>query len=328
MNILVTGGLGANGSWVTWELLRQGHKVVVFDTRPDGSFLREVSEKAPVVVGDIQDIGGIIGAIREHKIECIVHVAAILTPNTETNPLASFRINALGTVHILEAARIMGVKRVVFASSKGVYSPFVGEYGYPTYKPVTEDYPKGGSVGNRVYSCTKTVSEQMGQYYHERHGIDFLALRFPGIYGVGKRARNGRPAAHTRMIENAMLGKPTRIERGGDEKDDMLYIKDLSMAAALACVTDKVKYGVYNIGIGKAYTLGDVGEAIKKVYPDAAFEIGPGLDYVGRGPIYCVFDISRARKELGYEPRYGLEEGVRDYIETMKQLDITPRYSP
>lgn len=326
MNILVTGGLGVNGAWVTRQLLEQGHRPVVYENRMDTLLVPDIMDKIEIVIGDILDLSTVIRTVKEYSIQCICHLAALMPGASQANPWLGFQVNAIGTVNILEAARIMEVERVVFTSSIGVYSPFTGEFGYPTYKPVDEDYPKYPTT--MVYSAAKVASELMCFQYNRNYGLDFVILRFSEIYGIGKKTRHGPIAIYNRMVENAMLGKPTTIPHGGDEKTDMVYVKDVANSIVLACFTRSRKHHVFNIGAGIIYKLEDVANAIRKMYPGAAFDIGPGLDYIGFGRAYCLFDISKAKDELGYHPQFTLEDGIKDYVETMKKLNIEPTYSP
>ena len=84
----------------------------------------------------------------------------------------------------------------------------------------------------------------------------------------------------------------------------------------------------FNIGSGKAYSLHDLAASIRKLYPDAVFDIGPGLDYMNMPGVYCVMDYTRAQEEFGYAPMFSLDDGVKDYIQSMKRLDIEPMYRP
>ena len=330
MNILITGGLGVNGAWITRQLLEEGHRPVVYENRLDTTLVSEISDKLDIVMGDIMDLAGLISAIKEYRIQRICHLAALMGKAAQANPRLGFQVNALGTVNVLEAARIMDVERVVFMSSIGVSAPFTEEYGYPTYKPISEDYPKfPTSRRNGVYGTAKLASELMCLQYYQKYGLEYVVLRFCAIYGVGKQARHGPVAVHGRMIENAMLGKPTVIPRGGDEQTDIVYVKDVANSTVLACFAQNLTHREFNIGTGKGYTLHDVADAITKIHPEAVIEIGPGQDYLGfDSSEYCVFDISQAMGELGYKPRFTLEEGVRDYVEMMDQLNIEPTYSP
>lgn len=316
MNVLITGAFGINGVRVVRELLEEGHRPVIFDNRIDLSSFPDISDKLDIVLGDILDIGSIIRALKEYKITRIIHLAAIMPQEASDNPMKGFNVNALGTVNILEASRIMDIERVVFASAKAALGPITGEYGHPTYKPVDESYCVGRP---NVYSAAKVASELMGFSYAKLYGLEFVALRFATIYGMGKAKGGWGSSVVGDMIGNAMLGKPTEIPQGGDAKMDMLYVKDCGHSIVLACLNKKVPHNLYHIGAGNGHTLQELADCIKELYPNAIFKIGSGLDLKGSAGQYFVMDISLAKKELGYIPRYNLLEGVRDYAKEMKK---------
>jgi nucleoside-diphosphate-sugar epimerase len=125
-----------------------------------------------------------------------------------------------------------------------------------------------------------------------------------------------------------MLKRPVRIQQGADQKDDMIYTGDCARASVTAAFKEGLKSRVFNIGTGVGKTLIDFSNAVKKIYPDADIRIGPGLDYLGiKYNTYCVFDISRARDELGFSPEFNLDRAVEDYVETMNRLGLPPTYS-
>jgi len=326
MNILVTGGLGVNGAWVTRQLLTEGHRPIVYDSNTDLSLVADLVEKLDIVKGDVLDLQAIINILKEYRIKRIIHLAALMPAAIRLNPVMGFKVNALGTVNVLEAARIAEVERVVYASSKGLLSPATGENGYPTYKPINESFPTYPKGPNIVYGACKIASELMGISYADSHYFEFIALRFATIYGMGKSARHGTIAIHGKMIENAMLGKLTTVPKGGDEKDDMMYVKDCANAIVLACFAKNVKHHIFNIGTGGAYTLHDFANSIKRIFPESSFDIGPGFDYMNIPGTYLVMDFSRAKEELGYTPKFSLDEGVEDYVKSMRELNIEPMY--
>lgn len=329
MNILITGGLGVIGSWVTRQLSDQGEKVITYSRHLDTTLVSDIADRIEMIRGDVLDLPTLIRTIKDYKIRRICHLAALLSEATQANPWFGFQVDAVGTLNVLEAARIMEVERVVFTSSMAVFAPGTGEYGHPTYKPVDEDYPKyPDSKRNGVYGTAKLASEFLCLHYYQDYGLDYVILRFSPLYGIGRLARHGRIAIYNKMIENAMLGQPTIIPRGGEQKTDLVYTKDAARGVVLACFVQNPKHRIFHIASGKAHKLEDMVNAVRKIYPDAVFEIGPGLDHLGSGNRYYVLDISRARDELGYSPKYSLEEGVRDYVETMKRLRIKPTYSP
>jgi UDP-glucose 4-epimerase len=234
------------------------------------------------------------------------------------NPALSIQVNVLGLVNVLEAARALDVQRVVFTSAKGVYGPITGEYGAPTWKPLSEDLP---AKPKRIYDSAKFMGENVCTYYNDNMGVETVSLRFASTYGPGKTARHGPMAVMSRIVENPANGLPFKLEQGGEDKDDFIYNKDSALGIYLATVADKVKSRVYNIGTGVGVTLRDFERVIKKHIPNAQMEIGGGLNFYGFAyPATGVYDITRARKELGYRPQYDLEKGIADYLATLKLL--------
>ena len=324
MNILVTGGLGVNGCWVTRQLLEMGHQPIVLDNRPDFSLVSDIANEIPVVVGDILDLATIIRTLKDHQVQRICHLAAIYPDASDANPLLGFQVNAMATVQLLEAARIMEVERVVFASSVSALSPITEDYLFPERKPINEDYnayPSGGGV----YGATKVASELMGLSYQRLYGMQFVALRFVSIYGPGKHAprHGGINVIWNRIVEHALRGDPISFENGGDERYDMIYSRDVGRSVVLACFSTSLEHSIFHIGSGGSCTLRDFCERVKGVILGANIEVGPGRANRGigwGGP--WLFDISRANKELGYEAQYDPTAAVQDWLHWLERLEL------
>ena len=322
--ILVTGGLGVIGSWVTRQLVEQGIKVVTYSRHLDTSLVKDIVDKVDCVVGDVLDLPGIIHAIKQYGIERIIHLAAVMSGLLETNPFMTYRTNVDGTMNVLEAARLMDIKRVVYTSSVAVYDQARGEYAHPTYKPVNEDYPKAPAS---VYGATKLFGEHMCLSYNRIYGLDVVTLRFASVFGPGKQARHGALAVHSKIIESAMLKKPFKLPQGGDEKWDMIYTRDVANGIVLACFAQNLEHRIFQIGTGKGETLKHLAEILDKFLGRVPLEVGSGLNPRGTENdkySYRVFNIERACKELGYSPQYDLEAATKDYIETLRRLGISP----
>jgi nucleoside-diphosphate-sugar epimerase len=120
-----------------------------------------------------------------------------------------------------------------------------------------------------------------------------------------------------------MLGRPLKVAQDVDQKNDMIYTKDMANAIVLACFGENLEHRIFHIGTGKGKTYRHLIESVNKIFGGVPIEIVPA-SATTTSDNYCIFNIERARRELGYSPQYGLEEGVRDYIETMRKLDISP----
>jgi UDP-glucose 4-epimerase len=321
MNVLVTGGLGVNGSPVIRKLIERGLSPIVMDVRPDFSLLEKGSEKRlRFAEGDFTNVDLLDDTLRHHRVERIIHMAAIVG-SSQLDPVKSFQINAGGTVQLLEAARRHEIKRFVFTSTRGVYGALDGLAAHPTYQPVGEDHPLRPV---QVYDVCKVASEGMGRNYARLHGIEFVALRFATIFGPGKTLRHRNYAVLSQVIEGPLRNEPVRIPQGGDQKDDMIYVEDVADSIVAATFHPQPHFTEYNISTGIGSRLGDLAAAVRHAVPTADIEIGPGLDFMGWGINYCgILDNRRAREDLGWAPRFDLVSAVQDYADRMIRLDLS-----
>jgi UDP-glucose 4-epimerase len=317
MKVLITGGMGVIGSMVGCRFVQEGHRPVLMARHLDKGLIRPIEDQVDIELGDVLDLPRILSIIESYKITHIIHTAALIGLLSYKNPPQSIQINVIGALNILEAARFMKVQRVVYTSAKGVYGDITGEYDHPTCKPFDEDHPKNPI---RIYESAKLMGEHIGQFYQRTYGLEFVALRFSQTYGPGKTVTKwGGRAIPSQIIEGAYSGKPVRVEKGGDQKSDFIYTKDVAHGIYLACTKPEIHYTAYNIGTGVGVTLKDFGEEVKRLIPEADIQIGPGLDYMGERR-YGIFDITRAQQDLGFYPQFTLRKSVEDYIETLKRL--------
>jgi len=320
MKVLVTGGLGVNGAFVTRELVTKGHSVVVVDRQEDRSLLGAASGDIELQNMDILDRDAMSGLIARGKIEAVIHMAALIS-GLQEDPLKGFLVNGLGAVQLMEIAHKAGARRFVYTSSRAVYGDITGAHAYPTYLPIGEDHPLSAKS---VYDVTKLSGELMGRNF-AKLGIEFVALRFATIFGPGKLVRHGPMGILSRIIENGMLGVPLEIAQGGEERDDIIYVGDVGRACVAAVEHPKPRFDAYNISSGIGVTLREFAEAARTHVPNIDFRIGPGLDFFNAGVRYAgILDNSRARFDLGFEPEFGIESGVAAYLTVMDQLGISP----
>jgi UDP-glucose 4-epimerase len=141
------------------------------------------------------------------------------------------------------------------------------------------------------------------------------------IYGPGKEARHGPLSFYGQLIEKAREGAKWAIPQGGDQLNDAVYVGDVGRSVCLALKASTPNEWTFNIGTGRASTPREFLDAAAKLFPDHRIELGPGPSKLGRSKqSYCVFDISAAKRSIGYEPAYEVERGVRDYVATLERL--------
>ena len=321
MRVLITGGMGVIGSLTTEKFLQEGYRPVVFARHRDDRLIRLIVDHVDIELGDVTDLPRLLEVIKKHRITHIIHAAAFVGAVSAANPALSVQVNVLGTVNVLEAARLFDIQRVVYTSAKGVYGHIDGQYGHPDYEPLPEEHAKNPV---RIYDSAKLMGEHAGLHYQANHGVDFVALRFATTYGPGKTARHGKMGITSDLIESAFAGRPFLLAKGRDQKDDFIYNKDVALGIYLACVTKRLSRRVFNIGSGVGVTLTDMANALKEHLPQAVIEIGPGLNYLDAPTqYYSVYDISRARQDLGFSPQFDLAKGIGDYLAILERLQAS-----
>jgi len=319
MRVLITGGMGVMGAEASRKFVNEGHRPVLYSRSRDDKLIHDIVDRVDIELGDILDLPRLLQVIKKHQVTHIVHLAAFIGAVSQSNPALSVQVNVTGMVNVLEAARLFDIKRVVYTSAKGVYGPVTGEHTHPTYKPLDEDYPKNPI---RIYDSAKLMGEHAGIYYQKNLGVDVVVLRFAFTYGPGKTARHGPMGVTSKLVENPYQGLPFTLPAGAEQKDDFIYNKDSALGIYLACIAQNPKSRIYNIGSGVGSTLADFARAVRHRLPKAQIDIGPGLNFLGLP--YCphgIYDISRARQELGFEPQYDIESGVADYVESLRRLE-------
>ena len=320
MKVLITGGMGVIGAETSRKFVLEGHRPVIFARHRDERLVSDILDKVDIELGDLLDMPRLLQVIKSRKITHIVHTAAFVGAVSQANPALSVQVNVMGMVNVLEAARLFDVKRVVYTSAKGIYGAVLGEYGHPAYKPMNEDMPKNPI---RIYDSAKLMGEHVGLYYQANMGVDVVVLRFATTYGPGKTARHGKMGVTSQIVENPARGLPFHLAQGGDQQDDFVYNKDSALGLYLATVADNLKSRVFNIGSGVGATLNDFARILRRYLPDADIEIGPGLNFFNAPyPMSGIYDISRARQELGYSPQYDLEKGIADYLQSLAYLKL------
>jgi UDP-glucose 4-epimerase len=293
MNILITGTSGLVGSAAAELLAGEGHAVVGYDR----SLPREPAPGCVYEQGDLCDFPRLFAVMQKHRIDQAVHCGGLSHPYAGTDsPNQLVQTNIVGTTNVFEASRLLGVRKVVYLSSGAVY----GNSDAATMKETDALYP------TTVYAVTKLTGENLANVYASEYGMDMVSLRLSSVYGP----RCFMPDAVKDILEYAARGQDVAWDRGADQQLEFLYVKDAAYAVACALKAEGLTRRVFNIGSGVNRTVREVADIIAGLYPNVRIDIGPGpmgFDFLG------AFDCSAARDHLGFEPRYSLEEGIRDY---------------
>ena len=302
MTVLVAGGSGFIGSHLVRKLVETGEKVVVFDLIPNLEVISDLINQVEVVKGDATQMVDILHAIKQHDVKDIYHLIGLLGDVCQQKPLLALKVNVETTLNFLEATRLLNLGKIIFASSVAVYDP-----NEPS--PVGEDALTNPSS---VYGAVKVLSEFYGLHYNKVFGVDFRALRFTTIYGLGKFL--GSTAICSLLIEKAARGEPIKVD-APDAVTDWLYIKDAVNSLVLARKVPDPRHRVYNVG-GNSYSVRQVIEITKKFIPEAKIEIKGKRTF----PWPPSYDITRARDELGYTPFFTIEKGIGDFISMVRKI--------
>ena len=300
MEILVTGALGVNGSAVLRNFCARQIRPIVFENRIDLSLVQDLVGQFEVIQGDINDLVALIRVLQKHKIQRLVHMAALMPPAAEADRTRGLIVNALGTVNVLEAASLTGVERVVFTSSALLRA------GDRARKLASRLHARHrGSLPESGLGVRRDEGRQRGHGTCLRTHIRDR-VRFPTVrehLWTGKLARHGRVSLHSKIIESAMAGVPVRLRQGSEQKADMIYVDDVAQGIVLATLVDRVPHPAYNISTGRGETIVEFADAVKAVIPGANIEVGPGLDFFEYGAPggYYLMDPTLAREDLGFE---------------------------
>jgi UDP-glucose 4-epimerase len=309
MRVFIT-GTGVVGCHAARALIQRGDEVTLFDLAPRADYVARVAgADATVVRGDVRELPGVLEAVGAARPEVIIHTAALVGGQAGVLPYRGFMVNVVGTINIAEAVRLLGVRRLVHASTLGVIDRSLPQTG-----PIPETYPLGGN--DRVYGTSKVACEQVLRAYATTYKFELALLRFASVYGFGYPGTGSGPtvAIHD-LVTAALDGRPGVLGAGMPDVDEIVYVDDLVGGILRAVETQPLPHHTYNLGGGRLTTAEDILAAVRRVVPGAKVSRPPGDGSGGgRARIEQPMDISRARDELGYEVRHDLEAGIRDLI--------------
>jgi nucleoside-diphosphate-sugar epimerase len=291
MKILITGGSGFIGAWIIRRFLTDGATLRIFDVKADPALVNRVNGDAARDIewhtGDVASTD----AVREAASGCdlIIHLAAVLTPACQLDPIRGAQINLIGTLNVFEAARVHGMKKVLYMSSAGVFGPDDGVYPLPTTH----------------YGAFKLAGEGCARAYWQDHGIASFGFRPLVVYGPGREV--GLTAGPTLACRAAAEGNDYTIPFSGES--DFVYVDDVAAAFQQAARASDEGAWVYNI-VGEKCPVGRIADEIRRIVPGARIDAaGPPL------PVSAHIEAGKLREDFSGLALTPVSEGLQKTID-------------
>ena len=314
MNFLVTGGAGFIGSHVCERLLHDGHSVWAFDDlnasydpqlkRRNLRDIQSLAKPFEFVHGDFTDAAALEEIFSSVKFDQVIHLAARagVRPSL-AEPALYQRVNVEGTVHLLEAARTHGVKKITIASSSSVY-------GVNAKVPFSERDPIFSTIS--PYAASKLACEALGHVWHHIHKMDVAMLRFFTVYGPRQRP----DLAIYKFATLIAAGKPIPVFGDGGTARDYTYVAD-TLEGIIACTKREFGFEIFNLGESETVKLSRLIELLEAALGKKAVVDRQPMQ-PGDVPITYA-DIAKARAMLGYSPQVKIDQGIKMFAEWFKK---------
>jgi UDP-glucose 4-epimerase len=307
MKALVIGGAGFIGSHIVERLTREGHAVRAFDNLSSGKRenLAAVAPDVELVVADVRHAERVRQEMR--GCDVVFHQAAIVSvPYSVEHPDETLEVNLRGTLNVLQAAQSAGVKRVVLASSAAVYGedPELPKRETMLPSPISP------------YGLEKLASEHYLSIWAKLFGVETVALRYFNVFGPRQDPSSAYSGVISIFVDRILRGAPITIFGDGEQSRDFVYVANVVDANLLAATRPQATGRVYNVGCGQRTTLRELAAILGAI---CGREVKPSFAPARTGDIRdSLADIGRARAELGYEPRIGVEEGLRALVRSVQ----------
>jgi nucleoside-diphosphate-sugar epimerase len=317
MRVLLTGGYGCIGSWITRNLLERGDEVWIYDLKEDPHRMRLILESNQIrevgfVPGDVTDLAALRQAIAKHQITHLVHLAGLQVPVCRADPMLGAKVNVLGTLAVFEAVRQSEkqIQRLVYASSAAVFGP------PEVYQnaPVSDEVLLTPTTHYGVFKC---CNEGNARIYYQDHGLSSIGLRPWTVYGVGRDF--GMTSEPTKAIKALALGRPYHITYGGWQ--DLQFVDDVAKIFIRCLEVPYQGAKSYNLR-GDVVDLPGFHKALCEVEPTAEHLITFGDKQI---PIAYDLDDGALQRDLGPMSRTPLVEGIRQTLEHFRWLHAQGR---
>jgi len=304
--ILVTGGAGFIGSHVADRFISSGHEVAILDDLSTG-FEENVNDKAKFYQMDIRSLQ-VEKIFEQERFDILCHHAAqVDLRRSMREPVTDAEINILGSLKLIFYCMKYGVRKIIFPSSAGVY-------GEQDYFPADEEHPLRPVS---PYAMAKLVVEKYLEFYDRSKGLQYVTLRYSNVYGP-RQIPKGEAGVVGIFCENLVKDQEAKIYGDGKQTRDFVFIDDVVRANALSLDYDKS--GIFNIGTSVETDINRIFNLIKENVRSNQKEIHAPA--VPGEQTRSALDILKAKKELGWEPVFGLEKGIQKTIEFYKERSI------
>jgi UDP-glucose 4-epimerase len=296
---MVTGGLGYVGRHLVAALADAGDTVISYNR----DYAESEHDCVVAVQGELFDLPRLVHTLDRYSVGRIIHTAAMSHPELSIElPVTTFAANVDGTLKLFEAARLAGVRRIVNFSSECAYGHQDGK--------VTE---AARPLPNTPYGVTKVATELLGRVYSNLYGLDVVSLRISEVYGPGNRM----PEVLKEMVQAGLRGEAFELATGGDHGFQFVHVEDVTRAALAAAAVEEGHQGLYNVTGGRQVTLRETAELVRRVVPGADLRLGDG--FIEHWDRQGAFDLTASERDLGYRPKWTLEDGVAQYADWLRE---------
>ena len=304
MRTAIFGGTGSIGMATAERIATRGVRVSILSRRrPVDTLLPPGVVWHPV---DVSDPVAVRQALASHGVDRVVHLAALLQFACEADPGLAVRINVDGTLNVLEACKDLGISRLVFGSSIAVY----GERS----DLMRESDPQPCDLG--LYGLTKRLGEVLGQGFRFSCGLEFIALRYSGVFGPGVATSAGMALVRQQILDCAS-GKDVVIEgASGHERVHLTHLDDAAEATCTALLSPCPASSIYNVAgpTDNYVTLQELHDLVCELVPAAG-----RVSWSGRAKSAGPVDVTRISMDLGWRPVVSLKDGVREALSSRQR---------
>ncbi len=304
---LITGGAGFIGSNLAEALARDGERVRIFDNFTTGSMenLAAVKDRIEVVEGDLRDFAAVRSAMK--GVTRVAHQGALRSVERSVDdPLSSDAVNVQGTLHILQAARENGVKRVVYASSSSCY-------GDTEVLPKTEDLTPAQLS---QYAVSQLAAEYYCRVYSRLYGLETVSLRYFNVFGPKQSPDSKYAAVVPLFLRQAFKDEPLEIHGDGEQSRDFTYIDNVVQANRLSMTVPGLNGEVFNVACGDRHSLLEIAQIFGRFMGK---ELKRNHIETRRGDVrHTQASIERIVSKTGYKPTVGFEDGLRKTYDWFK----------